>query len=180
MKLKKGDKIKELTLPSTDGELFKIESTLGKKTLITFYRFASCPFCNLRIFEMNQRFSELDKNLKVIAIFDSKIDFLIKNMKKHNTPFIILADENFKYFKKFEVEKSLWKFILGTTFGFIRFCRALSKGYIPLVMKGSMLTVPVDILVNEKGEIEKVYYGKNTGDHLSFDQIKQFSFNIEN
>ena len=179
MKLKKGDKIEELTLPSINGEIFSIENIYGKKTLISFYRFATCPFCNLRIFEINKRFSELNDNLEVIAIFDSNIDFLSKNMKKHNSPFKILADENFKYFKKFEIEKSVFKFFLGTAFGFFRFFRAIFKGYIPYAVKGSMLTIPVDILVNEKGNVENVYYGKNTCDHLSFNEIKQFSFGKE-
>ena len=38
-----------------------------------------------------------------------------------------------------------------------------------------MTIVPVDILINEKGIIEKVYYGKNTTDHLSFEEIRDFS-----
>jgi hypothetical protein len=41
-------------------------------------------------------------------------------------------------------------------------------------LKG-MTIVPVDVLINETGVIEKVYYGKNTTDHMSFDEIKNFS-----
>ena len=175
MKLKKGDKIEELKLPSIKGDIFTIENIKGKKTLLTFYRFATCPFCNLRIFELNERYSELGENFNVIAIFDSNIKHLTLNMKKHDTPFTILADENFNYFKKFEVEKSTWKFILGTTTGFLRFCKALLKGYFPFVIRGSMITIPVDILINEKGKIERVYYGKSTADHLSFEEIKIFA-----
>ena len=42
-------------------------------------------------------------------------------------------------------------------------------------MKGSMRTVPVDILINADGTIETAYYAKNTTDHLSFDEVKTFS-----
>ena len=175
MRLKKGDVIDQLKLPSIDGDSFDIKEINGKKSLLTFYRFATCPFCNLRIYEINQRFSELENNLNVVAVFDAPINFLIKSMKKHNTPFTILADENFEYFAKYEVEQSLWKFLIGTTTHFLRFCRALSKGFIPLVMKGSMTTVPVDILINSDGTIEKAYYGDSTADHLSFEEIKEFS-----
>ena len=175
MKLQAGDKITKLELPSIGGEMFDINTIAGKKALVTFYRFATCPFCNLRIFEINQRFEELGTNFNVVAIFDSNIKFLTKSMKKHDTPFIVLADENFKYFKKYDVEQSTWKFLVGSTIGFFRLCRALSKGYIPFVMKGSLRTVPVDILINSDGTIEKVYYGKNTADHLNFEEIKNFS-----
>jgi hypothetical protein len=38
-----------------------------------------------------------------------------------------------------------------------------------------MTTVPVDILIDANGVVEKSYYGKNTTDHLSFDDILQFT-----
>ena len=50
---------------------------------------------------------------------------------------------------------------------------AASTGYIPINFKGSMTTVPVDILIDANGVVEKSYYGKNTTDHLSFDDILQ-------
>ena len=51
MKIKKGDVINELSLPSVDGSVFDLESIKGKKSLISFYRYSSCPFCHLRINE---------------------------------------------------------------------------------------------------------------------------------
>ena len=175
MKLSKGDKIDSLELPSTSGGTFNIKDIAGKKTLLTFYRFASCPFCNLRINEFTKRYSELGTDFEVVAIFDSPLDFLIKNAKKHNAPFMILADENFEYFKRYDVEQSTWKFIVGSILGSFKILSAFAKGYVPLQIKGSMRTVPVDILINEDGTIEKAYYGKNTTDHLAFNEVKSFS-----
>ena len=174
MKLKVGDKIEKLDLPSTDGTFFNLKEIKGKKTLITFYRFATCPFCNLRINEIIKRYDELDKNFKIVAIFDAPLDYLTETMKKHNAPFTILADEEFKYFKQYDVEQSLWKFIIGSTVGFFKIFRAFSNGYFPLQLK-SMTTVPVDILINKNGIIDKVFYGRHTIDHLTFEEIKEFS-----
>ena len=110
----------------------------------------------------------------MIAIFNSSPDYLAKQMGKHNAPFTILADENFDYFAKYEVEKSLSKFMIGSLVGFFRILKASLKGYFPMELQG-MTIVPVDVLINEAGIIEKVYYGKNTTDHMSFDEIKKFS-----
>ena len=71
MKLNKGDVIENLELPSTQGDTFNIEDLAGKKAIITFYRFATCPFCNLRINEFSKRHGELGDNFEIIAIFDS-------------------------------------------------------------------------------------------------------------
>ena len=174
MKLTKGDKIGDINLPSVDGKKFNIKNIAGKKTIITFYRFATCPFCNLRINEIINRYNELNPKFNMIGIFDSTLEFLTESMKKHDLPFTILADENFEYFKKYEVEQSIWKFLVGSTVGFFKILRATAKGYFPMEING-MTIVPVDILINEKGIIEKVYYGKNTTDHLSFEEIRDFS-----
>jgi peroxiredoxin len=174
MKLTPGELITEIELPSIDGETFSIKTIRGKKSLLTFYRFATCPFCNLRIHEITERYNELGENFEIVAIFNSSQDYLANVMEKHTAPFTILADENFKYFSKYEVEKSISKFMIGSIVGFFRILKASSKGYFPLELKG-MTIVPVDVLINETGVIEKVYYGKNTTDHMSFDEIKKFS-----
>ena len=175
MKINKGDTLEEISLPKPDGSIFNLSETKGKKVLLTFYRIAGCSFCNLRLNELNKRFSEFGNNFTHVGIFHSPVDNLKSYMDKHGElPFTVLADENFEYFKKYEVEQSIWKFLVGSTVGFFKILRATAKGYFPMEING-MTIVPVDILINEKGIIEKVYYGKNTTDHLSFEEIRDFS-----
>ncbi|MBM60629.1 MAG: hypothetical protein CMM79_03705 [Rhodospirillaceae bacterium] len=175
MRLKKGDDLKKLNLPSVSGKNFKLSDIRGRKSLISFYRFAQCPFCNLRIHELIKRHDEFMGDLKIVAIFDAPLDHLIKSMERHEAPFEILADEDFSYFRAIDVEKSLIKFLIGSVFNIHRLVQASLKGFIPLSFKGSMLTVPVDILINEKGVVERVYYGKTTADHMNFDDILAFA-----
>tara|TARA_B100000767_G_scaffold99517_1_gene95466 strand:- start:1140 stop:1343 length:204 start_codon:yes stop_codon:yes gene_type:complete len=65
--------------------------------------------------------------------------------------------------------------VVGLALWFFKIFNAFGLGYFPLPVKGSMTTVPVDILLKKDGIIEKVYYGSNTTDHLKFDDIKTFS-----
>ena len=57
MKINKGDTLEEISLPKPDGSIFNLSETKGKKVLLTFYRIAGCSFCNLRLNELNKRFS---------------------------------------------------------------------------------------------------------------------------
>ena len=57
-KIKVGDKIDEIELPDTNGNMFKLSSTKGKKVLLTFYRIAGCSFCNLRLMEFKKKSDE--------------------------------------------------------------------------------------------------------------------------
>ena len=53
------------------------------------------------------------------------------------------------------------------------------KGYIPLKIKGSLITMPADFLIDRQGIIQVTCYGKDEGDHLPFDEIKEFSLKQE-
>ncbi len=51
------------------------------------------------------------------------------------------------------------------------------KGYLPLCIQGDMTMMPADFLIDESGVICVGHYGKDEGDHLSFEQIKKISLN---
>ena len=128
MRLKKGDKLKKLNLPSVSGKNFRLSNIRGSKSLISFYRFAQCPFCNLRIHELIKRHDEFKGDLKIVAIFDAPLDHLIKSMERHEAPFEILADENFSYFRAINVEQSLFKFLIGSVINIHRLVQAHDEG----------------------------------------------------
>ena len=177
MRLSKGDKIGEISLPQADGSIFNLSETKGSRVLLTFYRIAGCSFCNLRLNEFNKRFHEFGENFKHVGIFHSPVDNLKLYMDRHNDlPFTILADKDFTYFKKYGVERSFIKLMAAMLFKAHKILPALSKGYIPLTIKGHLNIAVTDILINEDGTIEEVYYAKrDIADHFKFDKVKQFS-----
>ena len=78
MKIKKGDLINELSLPSINGSVFDLENIKGKKALISFYRYSSCPFCHLRINETINNKDNFGENFETIAIFNCSLESLQK------------------------------------------------------------------------------------------------------
>ena len=177
MKINKGDKLDEITLPDKDGNTFSLSQTLGKKVLLTFYRIAGCSFCNLRLNEINNRFGELGKNFTHVGIFHSPVDNLKFYMDKHNDlPFTVLADEQFKYFQKYEIERSMTKTLNAMLFKPHKIIPAMIKGYIPTRIKGHLDIAVTDILINEQGNVEEVCYAKkDIADHFKFEKIKEFA-----
>tara|TARA_B110000438_G_C15619972_1_gene566099 strand:+ start:147 stop:686 length:540 start_codon:yes stop_codon:yes gene_type:complete len=178
MKIKKGDKLEEITLPNHNGEEFNLSQTLGKKVLLTFYRVSGCTFCNLRLIEFNKRFNELGKNFIHVGIFHSPVDLLKSNMNKHKaTPFTVLADKDFKYFEKYEIERSWSKLLIAAILKTFSIFPALVKGFVPFPrIGGHFNTAVTDVLINEDGVVEEVFYAKkHAADHYKFDKIKEFS-----
>ena len=96
-------------------------------------------------------------------------------MDRHNIPFIALADENYKYFSKYGVERSIAKALLALVYRLPNFLLAGLKGFIPLQFKGYMDIVITDVLIDETGRVVDVQYGRDIGHHYSFEKIKEFS-----
>ena len=174
MKIKLGD-VLDIELPTSEGTIFNLKKTRGKKVLLTFYRIASCSLCNLRISQITKRWDELGDNFMHVSLWHAPQSFLKKNMDRHNIPFIALADENYTYFKKYSIERSILKTLLAFVFRLPSFLKAAMLGFIPLQMKGYIDIVITDVLINEEGKVVEVQYGKDVGHHYNFDKIKKFS-----
>ncbi len=175
MRIQTGDKLIDLKLPAIDDEIFDIESVKGKPFMLSFLRFASCTFCNLRIHELTQRFNEFGDDFTIVAIFDSPLDNLKNHTKKHGAPFPILADVNNTYYKQYNIERSVTGMLKGMILRMPTLMEGMLKGYIPIIIKGSLTTMPTDFLIDRDGIIQTAYYGQDEGDHLPFDMVKEFS-----
>ena len=111
MTLVSGSPAPQFSLPAIDGTTFNMSDMKGKRVILTFFRFSSCPLCNMRIRRIIQRWDEISNDAVMIAVFDAKIGELQKRMKKHNPPFVVVADETYEQFTKNGVMKSFFKFI---------------------------------------------------------------------
>ena len=108
MRLTPGSKVLPIQLPSIDGQIFDTSSLEGKPYLLSFFRFASCPFCNMRMHKLVKRFDELGNDFTIVAIFDSPLDNLAKHTEGHKAPFPVLADEKNIFYKQYGIERSAW------------------------------------------------------------------------
>ena len=175
MRLISGEKVKNIRLPAIDGSMFETASVEGKPLMLSFLRFASCPFCNLRVNELVRRFDEFGSDFTIIAVFDSPLDNLIRHAEGHKAPFPILADENNQYYREYGIEHSVLGVLKGMFLRMPTLLKGMFKGYIPTTIKGSMTTMPADFLIDREGIIQVAHYGRDEGDHLPFDSVKVFS-----
>ena len=75
------------------GNPIQLSQFQGKKVLLAFFRDAACPFCNLRLYELTNRYREFqDAGMEVIAVFSSPSHEVKAFVDRHPRPFILLAD----------------------------------------------------------------------------------------
>lgn len=171
-----GDIAPQFSLPAIDGSTFNMADMKGKRVILTFFRFSTCPLCNMRIRKIVQRWNEFSKDAVMVAVFDAKLGELQKRMKKHDAPFVVVADETYEQFNKNGVKKSFFKFMWGALRSPLTLLQATLRGYVPLTLSISKLsTIPVDILIDEEGKVVEAHYCKDTADHLPLERMIAFS-----
>ena len=171
-----GDIAPQFSLPAIDGSTFNMADMKGKRVILTFFRFSTCTLCNMRIRKIVQRWNEFSKDAVMVAVFDAKLGELQKRMKKHDAPFVVVADETYEQFNKNGVKKSFFKFMWGALRSPLTLLQATLRGYVPLTLSISKLsTIPVDILIDEEGKVVEAHYCKDTADHLSLERMIAFS-----
>jgi peroxiredoxin Q/BCP len=164
-----------LQLPAIDGSMFDTTKLTGSRYLLAFFRFASCPFCNMRMHELVTRYHELGDGFGIVAVFDSPLDNLRRHAMRHDAPFPVLADTSGRYYREFGIEQSVTGVMKGILLRMPTLIRGIQNGYLPLRIRGSLTTMPADLLVDESGVIRTAHYGRDEGDHLDFGIVKAFA-----
>ena len=170
-----GEEIPQIILPSIDGLQFDSGSLKGKRYLLTFFRFATCPFCNTRMAQLVQTKPELGVDFEIVAIFESEVEHLKKHANKHLAKFPILADHSRQYYELFGVEKSVIGMVKGMIFRLPTLIKALFRGYLPHEISSRFITMPLSLLVDKEGIIQAIYHGKDEGDHIPIEQVIEFA-----
>lgn len=174
-RLSPGDAAPALSLPTIDGTHFALAVPTGRRHLVSFYRFATCPFCNLRLRKVIQRAERFGPDFGVVGVFDAPLEHLTRHAAEHRAPFPILADASGGAYRAWRVERSFLGMLRGMILRMPTLLRGLFAGYFPFPPRGSMLTMPADFLIDEAGVIRVAHYGADEGDHLSFDAIEAFA-----
>jgi thioredoxin-dependent peroxiredoxin len=174
MRLKKGDKAPLFTSRDIAGQDIGLGKLGGKKVLLSFYRYASCPLCNLRVNQLIRLYPELSaKDLQVIAIFQSPLESILQYVGKQDAPFPIIPDPQQDLYRTYRVETS-WAGFAKAGLQVSKLLASTKLGFLPGRVEGDMNRVPADFLIDEEGIIHTAFYGIDISDHLPEEDIIRF------
>lgn len=174
MKLSPGAQAPAFTLPDLHGNPVSLAQFRGRRLLLSFYRYASCPFCNLRVHQLSQRAPEWQaRGLDLVAVFQSPRESILEHAGSEPRPFAILPDPDRGLYRAYGVEGSWGGFLKGgLQVG--KLASALKEGFLPGKMEGDINMVPADFLIDEEGRVAVAYYGHDISDHLDTAVIGQY------
>jgi len=100
-----GDEIPQINLPNAVGKTIDVNSMLKDgPVVISFYRGAWCPYCNLELKALQQALPEIKSlDAQLIAISPNTPDNSISSIEKHGLEFEVLTDAGNKIAKEFKL-----------------------------------------------------------------------------
>jgi peroxiredoxin len=134
--------------------------------LLKFYRFATCPVCNLHMQQFILDHPRLeDAGLTTVVFFYSPADKLA-DAQDAAAPFDLVPDPAKRVFKAYGVEQGLRGLVSPTVMR--DYVKALAAGYPPglLTSDGGVTGNPADFIIDPTGRIAYAHYGKHYADSL--------------
>jgi len=145
----------------------------GRKTLLSFFREANCPFCNFRVYELTHNYTNLSSlGLDIVAVFSSNRSDVMKFIARQPRPFQMIADPDSEAHHRFGIERSLWGKLKAMMTRIPAMVRGMRIVGLAGMNTGSLM--PADFLIDETGRIVETYYGTDAGDHIPIERIELF------
>ena len=168
MRLVPGQPAPPFTVGTVQGRTLTLDAFAGRPLLLMFFRYASCPMCNLRLHDFAQRFPGLrERGLEAVAFFHSPAESIRAHAGRREYPFHLAADPGMLVYRAYGVETSWPGFLLSMARPdfYVDWLRSMRHGFWGGAAR-EMATMPADFLVGPDGRLRRVHYGRGIGDHM--------------
>lgn len=167
------------------GRSVNLTQYAGYNVLLSFYRAAVCPLCNLRFLHIADRYAEYSRQgLAVIAFFESSPETVRYYLDRHQPPFPVIADPSRTFYKLYGLESSP----LGAMWGALRrgaqyreakgrHAGGNSRFLDVFQMDGNPFRMPAEFMLRPDLSVGMTYYGRDAGDFMRLAVIDQYLAN---
>jgi peroxiredoxin len=171
MRLAIGSVAPAFSAETIGGRRVSLEQLRGRPLLLKFYRFATCPVCNLHMHQFIQEHDQVAAaGLTTVVFYHSPADKLA-GAQREAAPFDLVPDPKKRTFRDYGVETGLRGFVSPAVMR--DYARAMLAGYPPglFTSDGGMIGNPADFIVDASGRIAMARYGKHYADSLDAQDV---------
>jgi len=170
-----GTPVLDFIAEDVNGKPIRLTDYRGRKVLLSFFRYASCPFCTVRYVRLaNEVQRYADAGLDIIAVFESSADYIHNYIGRRGLPFPVIADPEGKLYALYGVKKSMPGMMLGMLRLPTLLRALLDRNYKLGLPDASLTRIPADFLIESDMTLSHSYYGSDIGDHMPFKTIDAF------
>ena len=179
MRLTVGTQAPAFEAKTLDGRRIALDNLRGRTVLLKFYRFATCPVCNLHMRYFIEEYKALEAlGLTTVVLFHSP-DTKLTAAQRGQVPFALVADPTKRIFAAYGVEKG-WAGMFSPAV-MLDYAAALWNGFPPglLTSDGGITGNPADFMIDADGRIAYAHYGRHYADSLAVPQIAAIRRELE-
>lgn len=170
MRLQAGEPAPDLEVADVFGAAVSLRAWRGRPVLLSFYRYAGCPICNLRLRDLREAAPALQaQGLRLVGVFQSGAATLRRHLADAPLPFPLVADPGLALYRRYGVERR-WAALLSAP-TLAAAAKAMAAGLLPGRIDGPVDRVPADFLIGADGRIRIAHYGRHLADHLPLDAL---------
>lgn len=175
MRLQPTDIAPDFTVTDTDSRTHHLAAYQGQPVMVSFYRYAACPLCNLRVSQLIRHHQPLLlKCMVMLAFFTSPPGSIHSFVGSQGVPFPVISDEAKSYYDLYRVEEDPDLKAKLARLEHI-FKQAAESGFESNgPVEGSLYTLPADFLIQPDGTIYAAHYGADISHHIPLTQVQQF------
>lgn len=178
MRLAIGTQAPNFSVQALGGKQIDLAALRGRPVLLKFYRFATCPVCNLHMHRFSKEYDKLQAlGITAVVLYHSPAERL-QTANMDLPPFPLVPDPEKRIFKMYGVERGLAGMFSPAVMR--DYIRALRAGFPPgmLTSDGGVTGNPADFLIDRDGRIVYAHYGRHCADSLEASQIAEIYPNI--
>ncbi len=150
-----------------DGRGQRLSAYRGAPVLLSFYRYITCPMCNLRIGRLLHEHPKYADRLVFLAVFESPASY-IRQYVTRTMPFPVIADPDGELYRRYGVKRSWTGALLGLLRMGTAFQAMRGVNFRLRPSGGHLNRLPADFLIDPTGAITVAYYGTDITDHIPF------------
>ena len=180
MRLRVGELAPLFDVVDLYGRRFSLSASYGRPVLLTFYRSAVCPLCNIRLAYLLRRARAYQNaGLSIVAFFESSPGAAYEYLDRFRASFPIVADREGDVYERYGLKTS-W---LGTARGTLRRsiyneARQRNLGDWRLLagffaMDGKKFRMPAEFILGPDLDVRVAHYGRDSGDFMRFAELEQ-------
>jgi len=180
MKLRVGQEAPKFDFEDIYGQEVSLKKMLGNKVYLSFFRSTSCPFCNLRAYQMIKMTPRLKDKIQMVFIFETKKSYLLNSsFTEELKPIQVIGDTEKELYHLYGAESS-FKMLAKSPFSRKYYQQLKTIKDLDLEVSKEdksfdKTQVPADFLIDEEGLLQVVHYGNNITDRLDEDIIVKYA-----
>ena len=171
MRIQAGQLAPELQAEDVFGRPVSLQALRGRPVLLSFYRYASCPICNLRVRDLRLAAPALEAaGLALVGVFQSDVETIHRHVGRQQAPFPIVADPGLALYRRYGVERGWSAMLRWPTMAAA--LRAFAAGFLPGRVDGPIDRTPADFLIGPDGRVLLAHYGRHLSDHIEIEALQ--------